>query len=49
MIEQWFGLIEAVFVFGLAITFYLWQSRSLKRDIAAREERERREAQERKD
>ena len=49
MIEQWLGLIKAVFVFGLAIAFCLWQSRSLKRDIAAREERERREAQERKE
>ena len=29
MFENYFGLIEAVFVFGLAIAFYIWQMRDL--------------------
>ena len=37
------GQIEATFVFGLAIAFYVWQRRSLKRDNEAYEERKRRE------
>ena len=41
MIERYFGLIEAVFVFGLALAFYLWQRHTLKRDMREREERER--------
>ena len=41
MIEKYFGLIEGAFVFSLAIAFYFWQRHSLKRDIAARMERER--------
>lgn len=40
MFAQYFGLIEAVFVFGLALAFYVWQMRSLKRDVRAREARE---------
>ncbi|MDH4440366.1 MAG: hypothetical protein QE284_08260 [Rhizobium sp.] len=32
MFEHYFGLIEAVFVFGLAIAFYVWQMRDLKRE-----------------
>jgi hypothetical protein len=44
MIQHYFGIIEAVFVFGLALAFYVWQRRSLARDIAKREAREREEA-----
>lgn len=29
--ENYFGLIEAGMVFGLAIAFYLWQRRDLRR------------------
>ncbi len=32
LFEHYFGLIEAVFVFGLAIAFYVWQMRDLKRE-----------------
>lgn len=31
MFETYFGLIEALFVFGLAIAFYLWQRHDLKK------------------
>ncbi|MCM2472495.1 hypothetical protein HGO38_03260 [Rhizobium sp. CG5] len=31
MLETYFGLIEAAFVFGLAIAFYVWQMRDLKK------------------
>jgi hypothetical protein len=31
LLESYFGLIEAVFVFGLAIAFYIWQKRDLRR------------------
>ncbi|MCV3768027.1 hypothetical protein [Rhizobium sp. TRM95796] len=31
MLNSYFGLIEAVFVFGLAIGFYIWQKRDLER------------------
>lgn len=34
MFEHYFGLIEALFVFGLAIAFYIWQMRDLKRENA---------------
>lgn len=44
MFEGYYGLIEVLFVFALAIAFYIWQSRSLARDIAARKDRERDEA-----
>jgi hypothetical protein len=47
--EQYFGIIEAVFVFGLALAFYFWQRRSLARAIAEREARERAEAEQNKD
>ena len=30
MLENYFGLIEAAFVFGLAIAFYVWQMRDLR-------------------
>lgn len=43
MIENYFGMIEAIFVFGLAIAFYVWQRRSLNRDIAERLAREKAE------
>ncbi len=39
----YYGLIEVLLTFGGVTAFVLWQMRSLKRDIAAREERERRE------
>jgi hypothetical protein len=44
VLQQYFGIIEAIFVFGLAIAFYVWQKRSLARDIAKREAKEREEA-----
>jgi uncharacterized membrane protein len=31
LFESYFGLIEAAFVFGLAIAFYVWQMRDLRR------------------
>ncbi|MFB2552390.1 hypothetical protein [Ensifer soli] len=31
MYETYFGLIEALFVFGLALAFYIWQKRDLAR------------------
>lgn len=31
MLENYFGLIEAAFVFGLAIAFYVWQMRDLRK------------------
>lgn len=40
----YYGLIEALFVFGLAIAFFIWQKISLSRDVRARKEREAREA-----
>lgn len=45
MLEHYFGLIEAIFVFGLAIAFYIWQRRDLRK--YEREDRERRAAEER--
>ena len=45
MIENYFGLIEAIFVFGLAIAFYVWQRYELNRDNRLYEERKRREAE----
>lgn len=45
MSDSWFGIIELVFVFGLAVAFYIWQMTTLKRDVKAREEREAREAE----
>ncbi len=32
MLESYFGLIEAAFVFSLAIAFYLWQMRDLRKE-----------------
>ncbi|TWI85970.1 hypothetical protein JM93_02677 [Roseibium hamelinense] len=37
------ALLEIVLVFGGFIAFIIWQQKSLKRDIKAREERERKE------
>ncbi|WP_156378657.1 MULTISPECIES: hypothetical protein [unclassified Rhizobium] len=34
MLEHYFGLIEALFVFGLAVAFYIWQMRDLKKENA---------------
>jgi hypothetical protein len=31
LLENYFGLIEAAFVFGLAIAFYIWQRRDLRK------------------
>ncbi|SIR42660.1 hypothetical protein SAMN05880582_11328 [Rhizobium sp. RU20A] len=31
MYEHYFGLIEALFVFGLVLAFYIWQKRDLAR------------------
>ncbi|MEE4014887.1 hypothetical protein V1T76_22670 [Roseibium sp. FZY0029] len=31
MFENYFGLIEALLVFGLAIAFFLWQRHDLKK------------------
>ncbi|WP_422373135.1 hypothetical protein [Hoeflea sp.] len=40
------GLIEIALTFGGFLIFIIWQMRSLKRDIRAREEREANEANE---
>ncbi|RKE79518.1 hypothetical protein [Rhizobium sp. AG855] len=32
MLEHYFGIIEAIFVFSLAIAFYVWQMRDLKKE-----------------
>lgn len=42
LFERYFGLIEALFVFGLAIAFYLWQRHDLRKardETRAREEK----------
>lgn len=41
--QNYYGLIELVFVFGGVTAFVVWQMRQLNRDIKAREEREARE------
>lgn len=41
--SQYAGLIEIALTFGGFILFIIWQMRTLKRDIRAREEREARE------
>lgn len=46
MFESYFGLIEAGLVFGLAIAFYIWQRRDLRRyEQQDREAREAKRAQ----
>ncbi|MGL4197959.1 MAG: hypothetical protein ACRCSX_09375, partial [Allorhizobium sp.] len=32
LLENYFGIIEAIFVFSLAIAFYVWQMRDLKKE-----------------
>ena len=41
LLENYFGIIEAIFVFSLAIAFYIWQMRDLKKEKAKAEARER--------
>lgn len=41
LLENYFGIIEAIFVFSLAIAFYVWQMRDLKKEKAKAEARER--------
>ena len=41
MLETYFGIIEAIFVFSLEIAFYIWQMRDLKKEKAKAEARER--------
>lgn len=41
MLESYFGIIEAIFVFSLAIAFYVWQMRDLKKEKARAAARER--------
>lgn len=50
MFENYFGLIEALLVFGLAIAFYLWQRHDLKKAREkTRADEEARQAQARQD
>ena len=44
MSGNYFGWVELIFTFGLAVAFYIWQMTTLKRDVKAREEREARDA-----
>ena len=41
LLENYFGIIEAVFVFSLAIAFYVWQMRDLKKEKLKAEARAR--------
>ncbi len=41
MLEHYFGIIEAIFVFGLAVAFYVWQMRDLKKEKLKAEARAR--------
>ncbi|MBB5275303.1 hypothetical protein HNR26_001347 [Rhizobium rosettiformans] len=41
MLEHYFGIIEAIFVFSLAIAFYVWQMRDLKKEKLKAEARAR--------
>jgi hypothetical protein len=41
LLENYFGIIEAIFVFSLAIAFYVWQMRDLKKEKLKAEARAR--------
>ena len=41
MSSYWFGAIEGLLIVAAVVAFYIWQMRSLKRDVKAREARER--------
>jgi hypothetical protein len=41
LLEHYFGIIEAIFVFSLAVAFYVWQMRDLKKAKREAEARER--------
>jgi hypothetical protein len=41
LLEHYFGIIEAIFVFSLAIAFYVWQMRDLKKEKLKAEARAR--------
>ncbi|MFN3363076.1 MAG: hypothetical protein ACK40W_03875 [Allorhizobium sp.] len=41
MLEHYFGIIEAIFIFSLAIAFYVWQMSDLKKAKLEAEARER--------
>lgn len=41
MLETYFGIIEAIFIFSLAIAFYIWQMRDLKKEKAKADARAR--------
>jgi len=41
LLERYFGIIEAIFVFSLAIAFYVWQMRDLKKEKLKAEARAR--------
>ncbi len=45
MLENYFGIIEAIFVFSLAIAFYVWQMRDLKKEKLKADARAREAAQ----
>lgn len=48
MLENYFGIIEAIFVFSLAVAFYVWQMRDLKKEKLKAEARARDTAQQEK-
>jgi len=43
MMNKYLGLIEMTIMFGFAFAFCIWQFRSLNRDVAERQARERME------
>ncbi len=49
MSSNWFGLVEGLLIVALAVAFYVWQMKTLNRDIRAREDREARERAARSD
>lgn len=46
MLEHYFGIIEAIFIFSLALAFYVWQMRDLKKEKLKAEARAREAKQE---